>query len=55
MFKELGEFIDHVGNATGYFIKKIFSEDNDDDVTGYPAYHHDETRTQITIKDIDKK
>lgn len=53
MFKELGEFIDNVGSATGYFIKKIFSDDNDDDVTGLPAYHNDDIETQITIKNIE--
>lgn len=53
MFKELGEFIDNVGSATGYFIKKIFSEDNDDDVTGLPAHHYnDDARIHIKIKEV---
>lgn len=40
MFKELGEFIDNVGRATGRMIGQIFSEDEpielDGDIAGLP-------------------
>lgn len=41
MFKELGEFIDNVGRATGRMIGQIFSDDEpielDGDIAGLPA------------------
>lgn len=41
MFKELGEFIDNVGRATGRMIGQIFSDDEpielDGDIAGLPG------------------
>lgn len=34
MFKELGEFIDNVGRATGRMIGQILSDKDDDDIDG---------------------
>lgn len=34
MFKELGEFIDNVGRATGRMIGQILSDKDDDDMEG---------------------
>lgn len=36
MFKELGEFIDNVGRATGRMIGQILSDKDDDDMEGLP-------------------
>ena len=33
MFKELGEFIDNVGRATGRMIGQILSDKDDDDIS----------------------
>lgn len=35
MFKELGEFIDNVGRATGYAVKRLLSDDESLQMTGY--------------------
>jgi len=35
MFKELGEFIDNVGRATGYAVKRLLSDDEPLQMTGY--------------------
>lgn len=35
MFKELGEFIDNVGRATGYAVKRLLSNDEPFPMTGY--------------------
>ena len=39
MFKELGEFIDNVGRATGRMIGQTLSDKDDDDgiLMGYPT------------------
>lgn len=34
MFKELGEFIDNVGRATGRMIGELLSDNDDDDMEG---------------------
>lgn len=35
MFKELGEFIDNVGRATGYAVKRLLSDNEPLQMTGY--------------------
>lgn len=34
MFKELGEFIDNVGRATGYAVKRLLSDNEPLEMTG---------------------
>ena len=58
MFKELGEFIDNVGRATGRMIGQILSDKDDDDIDGMMGYpktvsNIDIDDTDITIVDID--
>lgn len=38
MFKELGEFIDNVGRATGRMIGQILSDKDDDRIDGLMGY-----------------
>lgn len=55
MFKELGEFIDNVGRATGRMIGQILSDKDDDDIDGmmgYPAPDPDDDH-RITVRNID--
>lgn len=60
MFKELGEFIDNVGRATGRMIGQILSDKDDDDIDdddidgmmGYPLQDHDDDH-RITVSNID--
>jgi len=55
MFKELGEFIDNVGRATGRMIGQILSDKDDDDIDGmmgYPAPDPDDDH-RITVSNID--
>lgn len=35
MFKELGDFIDNVGRATGYAVKRLLSDNEPLQMTGY--------------------
>ncbi len=35
MFKELGEFIDNVGRAMGYAVKRLLSDNEPLQMTGY--------------------
>lgn len=57
MFKELGEFIDNVGRATGRMIGQILSDKDDDDIDGmmgYPAPDpNDDLRITVSNIDID--
>lgn len=55
MFKELGEFIDNVGRATGRMIEEILSDKDDDGIDGmmgYPAPDPDDDH-RITVSNID--
>lgn len=55
MFKELGEFIDNMGRATGRMIGQILSDKDDDDIDGmmgYPAPNPDDDH-RITVSNID--
>ncbi len=52
MFKELGEFIDNVGKATGRMIGQILSDKEDDGILmGYPAPDSDD-EPRIRVKNF---
>jgi hypothetical protein len=60
MFKELGEFIDNVGRATGRMIEEILSDKDDDgmeglmgDITDWPD--SEDCKHKVVVKIDDDK